>query len=195
MPKPKKPDYALQYRRRIERGLARGLTRQQARGHGGLKKATKSPILKTLDPSDPLFRGFEAVRQGEAMTPTAKKLGISPERLSRFIKDNADVERRSGRLTIKESKLISIVTVFSHGRSRKVVVDTKNRDRIVEYMTAVEAFLANRNVGALKPFEGEDVTDTRGNKHRLETNPNRLLELEAAGEREFLTVYKGLVAA
>ena len=62
--------------------MARGLTRQQARGHGGIKKTTKTTKLKTLDPSDPLFRGFEAVRKGAAMTPTAKKLGIAPERLS-----------------------------------------------------------------------------------------------------------------
>lgn len=195
MPKSKSTKQQTAYQRRIARGMARGLTRQQARGHGGIKKATKTTRLKTLDPSDPLFRGFEAVRKGAAMTPTAKEVGISPERFSRFIKDNADVERRSGRLVIAKSRLESIVSIFTNGLSRKVTVDSVNLDRIVKYMAAVDSFLVRRNVGFLEPFEGEDITDTRGKKHRLETNPNRLLELEAAGELEFVTVYKGLVAS
>lgn len=191
--KQKRRNYAAEYQRRVERGLARGLTKQQARGHGGIKQKGKVSRIETIDPTEPLYRGFEAVRLGAAMTPTAKQLGLSPERLSRFIKDNAEIERQSGRIVIVESKLISIVPVFTLGRSKKVAVYAPVRDRIDEYMAAIETFLQSRDADYLKPFAGERIKDTRGKSYPLETNPNRLLELEAAGELDFVIVYKGLV--
>lgn len=195
MPKSKKRKYTPAYQKRMDRGRARGLTTQEARGHGNLRQAKKKVRFEALDPTDPLLRGFEAVRQGAAMTPTAKKLGVSPERLSRFIKDNAKIERKAGRIVIVESKLIEIVTIFTKGRTRKIAVTAKVRDRVAQHMSAVENFLQSRDPDFLKPFVGERVKDTRGQSYPLENNPNRLLELEAAGELDFVIVYKGLVAA
>lgn len=188
----RKRNHAEAYRKRIERGLARGLTLQEARGHGGIRKKSKAAKLVPINPTDPLFQGFEAVRKGAAMTPTARRMRISTERLSRFIKANADIERRSGRILIVQDRLISVLPVFTNGRSRKITVYGRQRDWIAQYMTAVETFLKTRDASHLAPYVDVRVKDTRGKSYPLETNPNRLLELESVGELDFIITYKGL---
>ena len=81
-------DFKAEYRRRIQRGLAKGLTRQQARGHQVTTKRGKS----TYDPI--LERGVKLMRDGRPLSSAAAALHVSTERLRNYI----IIETKSGQL-------------------------------------------------------------------------------------------------
>lgn len=188
----RKRDYAAEYARRIEHGKRLGRTKTEARGHGGLNKKSKAQVRREIKTDDPLHRAFELVRRGASMTPTAKRLGIAPERLGRFLRQNARVDKKAGRIIIIEDLRQFEMPMFTNGRSRNVKVNSDARDQISQYLVSVTKFLNSNDPSHLEPFKGMKVRTASGRSYFFETNPNRLYEMYEAGEFDIAILYKPL---
>jgi hypothetical protein len=183
-------DYKAEYRRRVQRGLYRGLSRAASRGHAKAGEIKTKPGGRAISPTNPLHRAFERVKDGESLTQTAKALRIAPERLRRYLAENAEVRRERGRLTVVRDRRRFLLPLYTSGRLRKVTVDADNAQVLGRYMGAVGRFLSTNDIGRLAPFEGHGVVNVNGQFLPFETDPNRLYALDAKGELEFHQVYQ-----
>ena len=88
---PQSRNHSEEYRRRIQSGQARGLTRQAARGHASAKRA-KDGGKATFDPK--LEAALRQLRKpGASISEVSKDAHVSRERLSRYVKAVAGAHR------------------------------------------------------------------------------------------------------
>lgn len=175
------------YRRRIERALAKGLSKNAARGHAKIGEPTASGAA--IKPDSRLGEGFARVASGESLTATAKALRISRERLRRSIAERGDYVRQGNRYTFKPS-VENDFPLYSAGQSIRVRVDDNNAVRLGAFMSAVGKFLGSGSADLLEPYIGQSVIDVRGKTHPFETDPDALYELRAKGRPEFHQIYR-----
>ena len=72
-----------------------------------------------------------------------------------------------------------------------VVKNSKDASIIGRYHNAVRDFLDTGNSSALKKFKKIRIKDADGNTHKLETNPNKIIEIEDRKEEpEAFEIYK-----
>ena len=70
-----KRDYQAEYRRRLDRGRARGLTRSQARGHARAQEASLK--AKAVKSDERLERALRELRRTNNQAIAAKEVGVS----------------------------------------------------------------------------------------------------------------------
>jgi hypothetical protein len=187
----RKRDSKIEYRRRIERGLAKGFSRAQARGHRKpreKKSAKRGAEMALVDAK--LQMGLRFLRKEKNFAKAAKQAHISPERLRTYAVEKGIVRKRGNRWIIKE-KLARRVLIYSAGQERQIVVGNfKAASLIGKYMSAVGAFLHTNDKSYLDSFIKKSVKDTDGKFHLLETRPNVLYRLDAAGGSRFEQIYR-----
>lgn len=176
-------DTRAEYRRRIELGLERGLTRSQARGHARAGEMSTRP-------RDDADRGMRAARDhflkhGE-FAAAAKAGGISQERLRRDLRERKLVEQQGGRL----HPIVRTMLTYSRGRLLKLKLDEPNASLAGTYWNAVGHFVETNDAAVIAPFVGKSVTDLKGRRHPLETRLNVLHELRTASSGTFEQVYR-----
>ena len=193
MPRAKR-DHAAEYRRRIKRALAKGLSKSQARGHRRATEAkvAKSRTEKVLDDAK-LQMGLRFFRKEKSFSKAATEAHISPERLRSYAIENGIIEKRGSRWTIKD-KLARRLLIFSGGREHAITVgNLKAASLVGKYMSAVGSFLRSNDKSYLKPFIGKSVTDTDRKSYVFETRPNVLYRLSHAGGSSFEQMYRIVV--
>jgi hypothetical protein len=84
-------DYQAEYRRRLDWGRARGLTRSQARGHARAQEASLK--AKPVKSDERLERALRELRRTNNQAIAAKEAGVSPERFRRFLREQKLGER------------------------------------------------------------------------------------------------------
>lgn len=191
MARMRKRNFAAEYRRRIERGLAKGLSQSQARGHRKPSEArlAKNRAQKTLE-DHRLQIGLRYFRKEKNFAKAAKQAGLSAERLRTEAVERGIIEKHGRRWVIKND-LPRRVLIYADGRERLIVVgDFKAASLVGKYMSAVGWFLTSNDKAHLKPFIGKTVTDIDGKPHALETRPNVLYRLSHAGGSSFETIYR-----
>jgi hypothetical protein len=183
-------NYRQEYRKRIERNLAKGMTRSAARGHPRAGEAMRPKSVAAIGPDNPLHRGFERVKAGQGLAKTAKALRISRERLRQYVGDYGEFRRQEGRWRIVADHRRFQLPVYTAGRMRKVIVDADGASELGRYMAAVGRFLSTNRVSILEPFVGRGVVNAYGQFVPFETDPNALYALDAKGELTFHQVYQ-----
>lgn len=175
------------YRQRIERALARGLSRSAARGHAKIGEPSASGRLAKSDSR--LTEAFARVASGQSVMAAARELRISRERLRRSVAERGKYLRQGKRYVFQPS-VENDFPLYSGGQLIRVRVDDENAARVGAYMAAVGKFLASGHVQSLTPHVGQGVTDVRGKFHIFETDPEALYELRAKGRPEFHQIYR-----
>lgn len=186
----KKRDYKAEYARRKARGLARGLTLSQARGHPKPSEApVKAAARKPLN-DEKVAQALQSMYGGTSLTAAAKAARVSPDRLKRAL-----VARKLG---IKEGPRWVVtdarprrVQIIVDARSKAIIVPSfAEASRIGVYRNRVRQFLKEQDLTYLEEFEGETVTDIKGKSWPLETDPNTLIRFALKDEPAFHEIYQ-----
>lgn len=187
-------DYSAEYRRRIRRGKALGLSNALARGHrrasesGALRKRSERALEDIK-----LQTGLRVFREEKSFAKAAREAHLSSEKLRRYAIENGIVEKRGRRWVIKD-KLARRLLIFSGGHEHVITVSNfKAASLVGKYMSAVGSFLRSNDKAYLKPFIGKSVTDIDRNSYVFETRPNFLYRLSHAGGSSFEQMYRIVV--
>ncbi len=184
-------DYRAENQRRIDRGLARGLSRSQARGHPRSGEAPVSRRTSTPAYDPRLEAGLKLIRAGTPLTRAAPTIGVSRERLRRYVIQTGVVEKQRGRWTVVQDDRVRIMPIFSGGRSITVTIAGYEQSVLAgRYLAAVRAFRDSNDPSSLTPFVGEFVTDIHGKRHVFETRPNVLYRLALGDDDPFEQIYR-----
>jgi hypothetical protein len=185
----KKRDYKAEYRRRIANAEKRGLTRSQARGHPrpGEKGLKPSP---RQDTEQPLEAAFKMLREVGSQKKAAKAHRISVDRLRRYVRQNALAEWTGRHWHFTDTRPRQMQVISGGEISVLTLKGFEEASLNGRHLAAVKSFLSSNDIELLKPFVGQSVTGAKGKRYPLETNPNTLHRLAAAGTEVFHEVYR-----
>jgi hypothetical protein len=184
-------DYKAEYARRIERGLAKGLSRSQARGHAKLGEVHLSAKAKQSIYDPRLEEGLKEVRSGKSISRAAKTIHVSSERLRKYISQTGIAVKQNRRVHIGDDYRKRIMPIFSGGREHTITVGNYDAAfQIGRYMAAVKRFLETNDPSVLNSFKGQSIVDVKGKRYIFETRPNVLYRLQASQTETFEEVYR-----
>jgi hypothetical protein len=173
-------DYGAEYRSRIARGLARGRSRSEARGHPKSSEHHVSTKAADRKPDQKLLRAVGMLRQTGSVSEAARRANVSPERLRRFVSRSDFIKRQGRRYVVDEDPWQRRIKFYSDGQLIDTVVEGFEPAHIIGlYWTARDEFLRTNDPSHLAPFEGVQVTNAMGRRYTLETRPNVLYRLAA----------------
>lgn len=182
-------DFRKEYARRIANATARGLSRSQARGHArpGELPTRQRPPDKIDDRLEAALREFRRIgNRGLA----AKSVNVAPERFSRFLRENVQVEGRGRLLKIIDNRQRDM-TVISDGQAQKLRLRDFNEASLNgRHLAAIHDYLRSGIREHLLPFDERTVIDSKGKAHPLETDPNELHRIAAQGDEIFHEIYR-----
>lgn len=187
----RKRDYKDEYRRRVERSLAKGLTLSQARGH---PKAGEKNIKKPRPIKDEAFQiSLKALRSGKTLTEAAKEIRVSPERLRNQAKERGAIRKKGNRWVVKNN-LPRQMLIYTDGQALSITIGKFHyASKLGCYMAAVKRFLRSNDPEHLKPFTGQSVKDSGNKTYIFETNPNALYRIAASGGETFEQIYRIII--
>lgn len=181
-------DYATEYARRISRALLRGKSRAEARGHprAGEAGSRRGPRM----PDERLEAALKALRATGNQREAAKSAGVSVERFRRFVRENQLARRKGRTWEITDARPRSVLVITTRGELQLTVNGFEPASLAMLHRAAVKRFLDANDPTELEPFLRASLSDARRRKHVLETRPNHLYRLAAAGSEGFEQVYR-----
>src|SRR5260370_41951477 len=105
-----KRDYKAEYGRRIERGLAEGLSKKQARGHGPYNP---QPGARSKRYDRRLETGLKEIRSGEPLSKAARSIAVAPERLRNYVEQTGVAKKQGPQWTIGADRRKREMPLFS----------------------------------------------------------------------------------
>ncbi len=188
----RKRNYAKEYLIRIARGLTRGKSRSQARGHARVTDLAESARRQPFDRSNTLEGALKLMKQGISQREAAKQVGVSPETLRRFQKLNTTSRQEARRWIILDTRPVSVV-MATRGKMRDVTVPHDATSAISHHWIAINLFLETNDPSHLADFVGKGLRDSDGAFHPFETRPNVLRKLDSVGQLSFVDIYRETV--
>ncbi len=184
----RKRDYASEYRRRIERGLKRGWSRSKARGHGmTTKRRRKATPRKYGKEFELALRGLRLFNNQRL---AAKSGGISTKRFRQFLREKRLAHFRKGRWRFTDRRVRTVRAITTRGDNPSTVKGFDAASAVMSHREAVRKFLLDPDPKLLEPFRDWPITDVEGRTHHLETRPNVLYRLSAAGTESYEEIYR-----
>jgi hypothetical protein len=185
---PRVRDYRAEYQNRLERAAARGLSRSQARGHARHHEVPVRP--RSAMASDArLEAALRELHKRGNLTEAAKLVGVSSERVRRFVRENGYAERAGKGWRVTDTRRPQMRT-FSEGEEKFLVLRDRDQASINGvFLNAVRKFTRSNKYDLIRPFIGTSIIDAKGKAHPLETDPNALHEL-ASVQDNYVDVYR-----
>ena len=183
-------NYKAEYARRKARGLAKGLSLSQVRGHPKTGEAFLSgkPLPKTT-PSE-ISVAIKLMNSGSSMTASAKEAGISPSRFTWFL-DAMKLGQKSGKRWIIGDRRPRRVPMIVNAQTKAIIVPGFSEASLVgHYHNDVRRFLQTQEIAFLERYRTQTVEDIYGKSHTFETNPNTLIRFALKDEPDFPEIYQ-----
>jgi hypothetical protein len=182
-------DYRKEHKDRIKRGLAKNLTRSQARGHAraGEKPLREQPKAKQQDNIENAVR---AMNRGASLSSAAKQDGVSRERLARYVRENKIGKSDGRKWKMKDRRPRGVATLSKGKALIPTVLGFADASLAGSYWNDKSQFLKTNDIKFLTPYRGQGVTDSKGRFHPFETDPNEVLRLANASLPLFYEVYE-----
>jgi hypothetical protein len=183
----RKRNHQAEYRRRVDRGRVRGLTRSQARGHARAQEPGLKAKSGTTDPR--LERALRELRRTNNQVAAAKEAGVSPERFRRFLREHKLAERKGRFWQITDRRPRNMTAITTRGAIDLKLPGYDTASLVGQHNAAVKSFLDSNDISHLGPFEGHTIRDASGRTYVLETRPNVIRRRDASGET-FEQIYR-----
>lgn len=184
-------DRKAEYRRRIERALARGLTRSQARGHPRASEAYISKRARGPPFDERLEAAVREIRRGKPLSEAARDLKVGRERLSAYAKAHAGAQRTGRGWTFSDKRPREVAVITPDG---VVTITTDYEGAHIAGQHWHEAHQAMANHAWMESFErrwsDRFVRDLRGKRHVLASDLNDVYAAVHAHDESFELIYR-----
>ncbi len=130
------------------------------------------------------------MRKGENLSTSLEQVGVKKSTVLRHL--GTVISNKHGKWRVTSFDTIERRMHIYEDGSIKSIVITNSRDAslVGEYFTAVKETVSSNNDSKLKKFENITIIDADGKEHQLETNLEKLYEIEEQKEEtEFFEVY------
>jgi len=130
------------------------------------------------------------IRHGDSLAVSCEEAGISEKEAIKYLRSY--LYKKKGRwIPKKHDSIERAMQIYENGEIRAIVIrGSKNSAVIGEYYNAVKNYLVSGDPSFLKPFKRKIIIDAYGNKHKLETDPDKIRDIEESKEEaEFFEVY------
>ncbi len=173
----------------------RGIPRTGEKPLGRLRKVPLSQlhwdVLRPREKSERerSLQVLSMVKGGKDFLSATREVGIKPQTVLRHLGDV--IVKRNGKFIAKKTDRVSRgLVIKENGEEIAIMVsDSKTASVIGRYHNAVRRALEG-DASRLKPFRGVVIRDTKGRKHRLETNLRKIRDIEERKEEpEFFSIY------
>lgn len=178
------------YRKRLQAGKAKGLSRSQSYGHPHLKESSafavrvSKPFLPQSATLTKSYRVAQRMKNGASMTHAARMEGISFSTLKRhmselgFVKFDEKTKRYRA-----EDTLAGLEVYVKPGELRRLIVDKTTASLLAEYLNKVMKAIKNNDAKLLEKFTRIAIHDVNGLSYRLVTDLDTLIVLERERKR------------
>ena len=149
-----------------------------------------------LKPKDRALRNqslnaLSRIRRGEKPPDVIEDIGLNRKTLLNHLGNNIKIKKDMIEVT-KSDKIPRELIINEDGKELPIIVkNSKDASIIGRYHNEVRNFLNTGNSSGLKRFQKIRIKDADGRVHRLETNPNRIIDIEDRKEEpEAFEIYK-----
>jgi hypothetical protein len=189
------------YAKRIERLHYKypNATLPQLTGKERLPK-TSLPIYKIdprgLRPNELLLRNKALhvrtlIKKGRDLNSALESEDIDKQDLLKYLGDTIKIKGDLVRVK-KSDQIPRLMLIDENGKEISIVVrNSKDASTIAKYFNAKRHFLETGETSELKKFSKTKIKDADGNIHRLETDPDKIYEIEERKEEpEAFEIYQ-----
>lgn len=178
------------YRKRLQSGKAKGLTRSQTYGHprqnetSALLVNVSKPFLPRQTTLTKSFKVAQRLRNGESMTHAAKMERISFATLKRWMSDLGLVQYDTNTKRYRAADTVAALEIYiKPGELKRMVVDETTASLLAGYLNVVMKAIKNNDGKLLEKYSRLVIHDVHGMPYRLVTDLDTLIALERERKR------------